>query len=187
MLTELQKKKLTYYFSLYDYDRDGFISESDVKQIAHNIAIARGWKPGWQAYDAVATVMMSIWRHVKEFIASDEEKGACLNDWLANEDYMLQSEERYQEYAVQMTEGVFDLMDADGDGVITSRDYRDFYAFFNMATEKTQELFERMDCDGDGFMSVEDMHRLVREFHYSNDPAAPGNWLFGPWDSPATD
>ena len=180
MLSEFQKQKLTYYFSLWDYDKDGYISEADLKQITANIAALRGWKPTWQIYDSAETVMMSIWRHVKVFIASNEEKGACLNDWLAHEDYMLQSEERYQEYAVQMTEGVFDILDEDADGVITMENYRDLFIGFGMPAALADESFLRIDTDEDNRVDLEAIHRCVREFHCSNDPADPGNWMFGP-------
>ncbi len=182
MLSEIQIKKLTYYFSLYDYDKDGYITESDLKKIAANIADLRGWKKGWQIYDAAETVMMSIWRHVRSFIASNEAKGACLNDWLAHEDHMLQSEARYQEYAVQMTEGVFDILDEDGDGILSVDNYRMLFVIFGMPGELADGSFNKIDIDHDGRIDLKDIHRSVREFHCSNNIEDPGNYMFGPWN-----
>jgi Ca2+-binding EF-hand superfamily protein len=183
MLSEIQTKKLTYYFGLYDYDKDGYITEADLKKITANIAELRGWKPGWQIYDAAETVMMSIWRHVRSFIASNEEKGACLKDWLAHEEYMLQSEERYQEYAVQMTEGVFDILDEDGDGILTAENYRMLFLIFGMPGELANDSFNQIDLDHDGRIDLKDIHQSVREFHCSNNIDDPGNFMFGPWNS----
>jgi Ca2+-binding EF-hand superfamily protein len=159
MLSEIQTKKLTYYFGLYDYDKDGYITEADLKKITANIAELRGWKQGWQIYDAAETVMM------------------------AHEEYMLQSEERYQEYAVQMTEGVFDILDEDGDGILTAENYRMLFLIFGMPGELANDSFNQIDLDHDGRIDLKDIHQSVREFHCSNNIDDPGNFMFGPWNS----
>jgi hypothetical protein len=39
--------------------------------------------------------------------------------------------------------------------------------------------FEKLDLDHDAEISREDFSQALWELHFSNDPDAPGNWLFG--------
>lgn len=40
MLSELQKKKLTYYFHTFDVDKNGYLEKSDFDKIVNGVAEA---------------------------------------------------------------------------------------------------------------------------------------------------
>ena len=51
MLTELQKRKLTRFFNLFDANGDGVITKQDPEQVARNLAELQGMKPGSPEYE----------------------------------------------------------------------------------------------------------------------------------------
>ena len=75
--------------------------------------------------------------------------------------------------------GFFQLLDANEDGVIGPDEYRDLMASVSLDGAMADECFARLDLDGDGHLSHEEFHQLYLEFFRSEDPDAPGSWLWG--------
>lgn len=181
MLSELVTTKLTRYFNVLDADKNGYIQEADFAAIARNLAEARGWAPGTPGYAAVEAGVMLIWRNSAAFADRNHDGQVTLEEWLAHEDYYLATPERWEEYGVLVTKGIFDVIDDDGDGSISPVEWRNFYQSFRIDPDAAADSFRRMDLDGDGSISRDEMVQHVTDFHFSDDPNAPGNWLFGPW------
>lgn len=51
---------------------------------------------------------------------------------------------------------------------------------------KIEGVFRAMDGNGDGHLSRDEFTALWTEFWAGDDPAAPGTWVFGRFDLPAT-
>lgn len=43
------------------------------------------------------------------------------------------------------------------------------------------EVFPRLDLDGDGYLSRAEFGELWADFWRGDDPASPGQWVFGPF------
>ncbi|WP_446350704.1 EF-hand domain-containing protein [Coleofasciculus sp. F4-SAH-05] len=74
---------------------------------------------------------------------------------------------------------LFDLLDLDGNGVITIKEYKTILSSWNVSEDLAQETFPKLDSNGDGHISKEEFMELARQFHASDDPQAPGNWFLG--------
>lgn len=74
-----------------------------------------------------------------------------------------------------------DLADADGDGVISEREYRVLLsAVFRLASEHDlRTAYRALDRDSSGTLEHNEVHVAFVEFFTSTDPHAPGNWLLG--------
>jgi Ca2+-binding EF-hand superfamily protein len=57
MLTELQKKKLTYYFHAFDVDKNGFLEESDFDRIVDAYAEAYKIPKDSATYQEISVVI----------------------------------------------------------------------------------------------------------------------------------
>jgi Ca2+-binding EF-hand superfamily protein len=76
---------------------------------------------------------------------------------------------------------MFGVIDADGDGSIGPSEYRDLLSSVDIDAPVADEAFARLDGDGDGRLSEAEFTALYLDFYRSNDPEAPGSWLWGPF------
>jgi Ca2+-binding EF-hand superfamily protein len=179
-LTPLQEAKLTHYFRLVDIDGDGYVTASDWAEIGRNLASLRSLKQYTPEYDGILSVMGSIWARLVANAA--ETHRASLAEWLYNEDVnaVNNSAEDYEMFVNTITRGVHRLL-ADEEGRLGFDEYVDLVVSFWVPPQEAIEGFQRMDADGKGYISEDDFVDRVFEFHRSDDPEAPGNWLFGDW------
>ena len=61
MLSELQEKKLTRYFQVYDIDDDGEIAAADFERVIENVRILRGAPVGSFADHGLRYAFMAFW------------------------------------------------------------------------------------------------------------------------------
>jgi Ca2+-binding EF-hand superfamily protein len=73
----------------------------------------------------------------------------------------------------------FDYFDRDKDGAMTTAEFVEVYAVFDLPAAAAETAFKQMDTDGDGRIYKTDALRLVQEFYLSDDPNAAGNVFFG--------
>jgi Ca2+-binding EF-hand superfamily protein len=48
-------------------------------------------------------------------------------------------------------------------------------------TSDAERHFRHLDLDGDGYLHQSEIVEYLRQFHFSNDPEAPGNRFYGPF------
>jgi len=181
MLSELQQRKFRAYFNLLDNDGDGYLERSDFVAISDNFARHAGLSAGSDGYNAVHAAWLASWEHVKEVCEVDHDGRIRSDQWLATLERTISDEERYGRYVTPVAEGMFQLLDTDGDGAVGREEYRHFFASMRGEEKYADEAFDRLDADGDGHLSRQEVMTAVREFHTSSNPEARGNWLFGPF------
>ena len=81
MLTDLQTKKLTRYFQVYDIDDDGRIDGSDFERIVENVRILHGTEG--KGPDALRDAYMARWERLRESADVDGDQGVDIDEWLA--------------------------------------------------------------------------------------------------------
>ncbi|NEO66889.1 MAG: calcium-binding protein, partial [Moorea sp. SIO4G2] len=54
-----------------------------------------------------------------------------------------------------------------------------FFKAYGIDDSQIEEIFGRFDQNNDGYIDKQEILDLVTEFYYSQDPEAPGNWIFG--------
>ena len=182
MLTDLQKRKVTRFFNVWDADGDGVITTRDPEQVAQNLAELQGLKPGSLKHKVFHSGFMLYQKGFLKAMDLDESGHVTLDEWLAYHEEMLQDEKKFQRTALTAMESMFELMDRDGDGKITLEEYgRWMRAFRIVEQEITKEVFQKLDLNENGTLGKKEIRQLTREFFYSDDPEAPGNWALGPF------
>jgi Ca2+-binding EF-hand superfamily protein len=182
MLTDLQKRKLTRFFNVWDANGDGVITTEDPKQVAGNLAELQGLKPGSPEHEAFYSGFMLYQNDFLQAVDVDESGSVTLEEWLAYHEEMLQDQQRFEATVLTVIEAMFALMDQDGDGKITLEEYAAWMRGMRIAEQDiSQRIFSKLDLDGSGSVSKAEMMQLTREFFYSDDPEARGNWVLGPF------
>lgn len=182
MLTNLQKRKLTRFFNVWDANGDGVITTKDPEQVAQNLAKLQGLKPGSPEHEGFYSGFMSYQNDFLKAVDVDESGRVTLEEWLAYHEEMLQDGKRFEGTALMSIEVMFALMDRNGDGKITLEEYGEWMRAFRIGEQDTtEEVFQKLDLNENGTLSKEEILQLTREFFYSDDPDARGNWALGPF------
>lgn len=181
MLSDFRQHKLARLFAAFDADHDGILTNEDPKVIMANLAALVGIELGSPPFELFQQAFMAYW---KDFVMSSDADGdgrVTLDEWVQYHDEMLQDEARFRSTAGTSAAVMFGLVDTDHDGFISMDEYGAWLrAWQHDPAEVTPELLGRLDVDGTGKLSNDGLLQLTREFFYSDDPQARGNWCMGP-------
>lgn len=179
MLTDLQARKLTRYFQVYDIDDDGKIEASDFERIVENVRLLHG-ADGRDA-DSLRDAYMTWWDQLRASADYDRDRGVDLDEWLAYWQIVLEDDGRYEAEVEGITGRLLSVFDLDEDGTIGPPEFRDFYGIFGLAVSLADSVFETLDLDADGRITRAELLTISRQFFRGDDAEAPGNLLFGPY------
>jgi len=180
-LTDLQETKLTRYFHVLDHNGDGFLEKKDILEVADNLAKIRNLEEGSSTYEEVQMEMKQIWTQVRTLADVEDESRITLDEWLAHEEKVVQSEELLRTYMQSIAETVFEILDFNDNGRISEKEYINAIEAFGASREEGKMAFEKLDADNSGHLTWDQFLEAVKQFHLSDDPEARGNWLFGPY------
>ena len=180
MLTELQTKKWTRLFQVYDADGNGVVEKNDFEEIFQNLAKARNLTTGTPEYEQLHGKFMEDWEYLRKDADKNNDGKVQLAEWLEHGDRRINSSDMYQTN-IDLANQIFELLDLNGDGVITVEEYKTIVSSWRISENVAVENFPKLDLNGDGGITKDELQELVRQFHSSDDPDAPGNLFFGPY------
>lgn len=182
MLSELQQKKLTRYFRVYDVDEDGRVGPSDFARVVENVRMLHGLDEKSAGHRSIEDGYANRWDQIHASADTDGDGGIDLQEWLAYWGSVIADDERYEEEVTTMGARFFSVFDTDEDEVIGADEFCNFFGVFGLSASLARQIFLELDVNGDGVMNREEFLGLGREFFRADDPAAPGNLLFGPYE-----
>ncbi|MEM7531122.1 MAG: EF-hand domain-containing protein [Chloroflexota bacterium] len=179
MLTDLQTRKFTRMFHMFDVDGNGFVEEVDYLQAVQNLKELYGVAEDSDEYHQLYQGQMGIWQFVCGIADKDLDNRVTLNEFLEGYDFFIQDEEAMNSLLMGMTETMLTLSDTNGDGKLDVSGYIGNLVAFNISEDEARETFNRLDRDQDGYLTRDELTQAVKEFFTSNEPDSPGNWLLG--------
>jgi Ca2+-binding EF-hand superfamily protein len=179
-LTDLQKRKLTRFFTVYDQNNDGVIERIDYIMLADNISTAKGFDLESPLSSRLRECMLRVWENLEHIADKNHDGSVTLAEFLAYRDQLHQDEVKYNDL---VTAGltIFDVMDDNRDGQIDLNEFKLFYSFFQLDESLAEEVFAELDVDQTGYLTRDEIQNYSREFNLGDDPEAIGNKLFGPY------
>lgn len=180
MLTDLQLNKLERFFYVLDYDRNGIIEKEDFVGIAENLCILWRIKEGDPRYDVVMKRFETGWDHFNLFVNNNDGK-ANWDHWIHFAEAVIinGNVDVFNEYVDEFAGEIFDNFDTDNDGYINLDEYIDLLVGYRIEVRFAAKSFRKLDRNKDDLISRGELISAVKEFFRSDDPDAPGNWLFG--------
>lgn len=181
MLSELQTKKLTRYFEVYDIDDDGRIAAADFDRIVENVQLLHGVGGRSSAAESLRAAYATLWDRIRSSADVDGSQSVDLDEWLAFWQTALEDDGRYHEEVQAITDRLFTVFDVDEDDSIGPSEFADFYGVFGLAVHLAETVFATLDVNGDGVITRDELLSLSGDFFRSTDPESSGNFLFGPY------
>ncbi len=175
MLGPVRQRKTEALFRLFDYDGDGYWEREDFDTFVARLADARGLAPDSPEVRSLAEVYLQVWYALATADADGDGK-VTLDEALA-----FQETNFTPEAVVGFARVTFPVLDSDGDGVIGKDEYRQYLTSSKIDPSVADETFAKLDTDGDGRLTRDEWDQLFLDFFLSDDPDAPGSWLWGPF------
>jgi EF-hand domain pair len=192
MLTDFQKRKLMKLFSMYDACNLGVLKISDFECLAQRLADLRGWQPNTEPYEDITSKYLLLWNRmrseIKHKVLSQENieeattqirSQVNLEEWFIYFDIVL-NDPSYHEETLALTETVFAVVDTDESGHLDKEEWANFFRVYNIPVIYVEETFAKIDLDGNGVLTKDEVLSMIKDFYFSNDPDASGNYMFGP-------
>ena len=181
MLTELQKRKLAAYFKRYDVDQNGLIERADFERMADNACEIYGLPRDSTAHQASRASFGQAWESLRRVADKNEDDSISLEEFMDALEVILEDKQHYDQFVLGTVVSQLQHLDRDGDGRLSREEFVALEMVFNGTREAAADVFQRLDRDKDGYVTTQELVQGVKEFFYSDDPHAPGNWLAGPF------
>ncbi|MGP1383611.1 MAG: EF-hand domain-containing protein [Thainema sp.] len=181
MLTDLQKRKLTKFFSLYDSDYTGVLVKKDFELMFQKLSNLRNWSKRSPRCILLEDKLMRKWEQLRQKADTHHNKEVSIDEWLAYYDEMLTDSQTCAEEVASLMDLIFDVFDSDEDGKINQQEWGQLLAAFNQSPVYAPLVFPSLDADQDGWLSKDEILTLFQEFCSGNDPQSPANGMFGPY------
>ncbi len=178
MASDLIDRKVTHVVALCDQNGDGVLEVADFETWVGRMAAIRGWDPDSDGHARLDRLYLDTVRTVHEAYGDEDGRVTVARFAEVLKSIGESGGPEFQAWG----DGFFGLLDADGDGRIGRDEYRDFLAALLLDRAAADQAFARLDLDGDGYISGDEFTRLYLEFFSSEDPEAPGNWFWGPFE-----
>lgn len=171
--SEFWMKKFMKECKVRDANGDGFLSRVDFEMIVErhkNMGISDDRLVKLNAYYAELSEIMGI---------ADPSVKLTYEAAIAN---LVKNSERFGEFLKKTIVAHFELIDSDGNGVISFKEWVDMYTVMDVDTAHARASFDAMDANGDGVVSMEEFAAYTKEFYFSVDDTLNSSILYGPLD-----
>jgi len=182
-LTSFQKRKLGRMFEVMDVDRDGFVDRADFTHRVGALAALRGWETDSAEYERNLGFSLEEWQNLCESADANQDARVSREEFLRWADIFLIDRDAVRAYARGDVQLIFDSMDVDGDGKLTVDEYSAYLEVCGVERSAADTFFAHADLNEDGHVTRAEMSHAMEEFLLSEDPAAGGNFLFGPLEA----
>lgn len=181
MLGTLQRRKAAYYFDLIDEDDNGLIEPDDFRLRANRLAAA------FEITDEIERErlrehLMEWWEHLSTLADADNDGKITREEWRGywtrfNVAVSMGNRRQSIENLERAARKTFQAVDHTDTGRISKEEFSTWLKAWDV--EQGGSAFRQLDREEKGFLTEEDLAKATTEFYLSNDPAAPGNALYG--------
>ncbi len=181
-MTDLQKEKLSHFFNVLDYNGNGILEQDDFERVGNTISTIIGYEENSRERLLLRLKAHGLFIQILRDI-DKEEAEISMEEWLRFFDDMVLT--KPNDYVNQSSTYLFSLFDQDGDGFIDEGEYLDMFKAYGLYMSVAKRAFDLLDINGDGRLSGGELVKAFEDYFHSDDTEAPGNWIFGDWNSKA--
>lgn len=185
MLSDFQRRKLTYFFRLLDLNKNGYLQLGDFSEICERIRQKLEFASGSKEHKFLADRSVKFFHQLLGDIPHGDNQTIKLEEWLHFFDELIASgdEERIAECTEQIMGFLFDLFDDNHDGYISVEEYADIFLVYGIDIKYSAKAFINLDLNQDDRLSRYELLHALETFLTSDDPTLKANWIFGNWET----
>ena len=182
-ITAFLDRKLARRFRTYDSDGDGFIGREDFTQAGERTTKAFGLADDDPKAVRFHDMLIGLWEQLSSVTDQDHNGQISLEEYKkAFANGLLETPESFDEGYLPFLDAVMAIADGDGDGKLTVEEHITWTGALMNLSEADARMIHDILSDDDELMSTQALLDAIREFYFSEDPAASGNWLLGSLD-----
>jgi Ca2+-binding EF-hand superfamily protein len=182
-ITAFLDRKLARRFRTYDSDSDGCIGRADFTQAGERTTKAFGLAHDDPKAVRLHDTLIGLWEQLSSVTDQDHNGRISLEEYQkAFANGLLETPESFEERYVPFLDAVMTIADEDGDGKLTAEEHVMWTGALMNLSEADARMIHDILSDDDELMSTHALLDAIREFYFSEDPAASGNWLLGSLD-----
>ncbi|GFG31972.1 hypothetical protein Cfor_01875, partial [Coptotermes formosanus] len=143
------------------------------------IRTTRGWKESDPKHTETREILLKVWEGLQQKAdanrdgqVSHEEWVSMWNEYAKNPDKALDWQNRYMNF-------MFELEDSSGDGTIDESEFKSLCVSYGLSPEESAEAYNKFTSNKTVEITREVFAELWKQFFSSEDPDAPGNYIFG--------
>ncbi len=180
MLSAVLKRKLILNFYRYDTNRDGVLELDDFLQPAKLKAASLGIKSGSTEYKRMMAAKEENWVSLSNAMGNGDKGIIVLDEYLDKRSHASKhDDEKLMQTTKKIAGDSFDFLDHNHHGKISSKEYVKFLQHRGIAQATAEDAFKQLDTAGHGYLTKDQYQHLSLEYYFSDNPKAPGNWLYG--------
>jgi Ca2+-binding EF-hand superfamily protein len=182
-ITAFLDRKLARRFRTYDSDGDGFIEREDFTQAGLRTTKAFGLAEDDPKAVRFQAMLIGLWERLSSVTGHDHNSRISIDEYKkAFANGLLETPESFDAGYVPFLDAVMAIADEDGDGKLTVEEHILWTGALMNLSEADARMIHDILSDDDELMSTQALLEAIREFYFSEDHAAAGNWLLGSLD-----
>jgi len=178
MLSNNQRLKLEFFFSVLDVNGNGILQPDDFTLIGNRISDLIGHEIKSKQRLNLKVKSYRLFIQILTDIGKEQTE-LLLDEWI--DFFDTHALEMPQKYVIRTVNYLFSIFDQDGDGYITKDEYLDMFKAYDLDVEDVEKGFRMLDENGDKQISKEELLTAFNDFFLSTEEDSPGNWIFGDW------
>ncbi|UGY92311.1 EF-hand domain-containing protein [Streptomyces gobiensis] len=181
-MSEFLNDKLSRRFRTWDRDGNGYLERSDFVQGADRLGDAFNRPADSPQRQQMREMCQRLWEGLRKFADADGDGRVSEAEYRrAFTELIVKQPGAFDAAYAPFVSTLMAMADHDGDGRLDRDEYRSwFVTAFGITEHDADTAFDKVDADGDGHVTEEEMVAAIRDYYFSNDPDASGNWLLGP-------
>ncbi|XP_014681350.1 PREDICTED: uncharacterized protein LOC106821171 [Priapulus caudatus] len=186
-LSDFQRRKLSYYYTLIDMDSDGRITRNDIIKFTEKQLTFARTSDDSVLYDLTFDINLSFYESICAKVGSN---AITCEDWLDVWAVLMKKCSSLRDFPYWVSQHCklfFEIMDKDRDGKLTKSEFKDYYrgCYWHgpaYVDEQSGKGFNQMTASGKYPMDMDNFCMNFANFIIGKDSYGPGEYIFGVFD-----
>ncbi|PSN58413.1 hypothetical protein C0J52_02790 [Blattella germanica] len=148
-------------------------------RFSRRICRTRGWAEGHPKYNDTKDILFKVWEGLQKRADLNQDGQVSHEEWINMWDEYAKNPEKALDWQNRYMNFMFELEDSSGDGTIDEDEFKALCISYGLKADDSVEAFSKFTSNKTVEITREVFADLWKQFFSSEDPNAPGNYIFG--------